>query len=148
MTCNDPVRLPTSTIVAIPMGMPVLVGGPPALDLLAALMAFIRCRWVSDQLHKILRAAEGSWKSKVICFLTGHPVDVASGMVVTDFVDFELPGPVPFKFERNYYSRSDYCGPLGCGWHHSYDQFIRVEESRIVLKAEDGRELTSVRSRW
>jgi RHS repeat-associated protein len=141
MTCSDPVRLPTSTIIAIPMGPPVLIGGPPAFDFLAVLMAGIRCRWVSEKLHKLLRAPQGSWRSKIICFFTGHPVDVASGMVMTDFVDFELPGPIPFKFERTYYSRSDYNGPLGYGWHHSYDQFIRLEKKRIVLKAGDGREL-------
>jgi RHS repeat-associated protein len=141
MTCGEPIRLPSSTIIAIPMGLPVLVGGPPTLDVMAALLASIRTQWVSEQLHSLLGATEGSWTSKIICFLTGHPVDVVSGMVLTSCVDFKLPGPIPFHFERNYYSRSNYRGPLGCGWHHSYDQYIRIDKTRIVLRAEDGREL-------
>jgi hypothetical protein len=32
-----------------------------------------------------------------ICTVTGHPVDVATGKLFTDFVDFELPGPLPFE---------------------------------------------------
>jgi RHS repeat-associated protein len=141
MTCSEPVRLPSSTIIAIPMGLPVLVGGPPTLDIMAALMASLRSRWVSEQLHALFGAAEGSWTSKIICFFTGHPVDVASGMVTTSAMDLWVPGPIPFKFERNYYSRSDYNGPLGHGWRHFYDQSIVMGRRRIVLKAGDGRDL-------
>jgi RHS repeat-associated protein len=141
MTCSEPVRLPSSTIIAIPMGLPVLVGGPPHLDIMAALLASLRSRWVSEQLHALFGAAEGSWTSKIICFFTGHPVDVASGMVMTSSVDFKLPGPIPFQLERTYYSRSDYDGPLGFGWRHTYDQSIVLEKKRIVLRAGDGRDV-------
>lgn len=141
MSCGEPIRLPSSTILAIPLGPPVLIGGPPALDFMAALMSMIKTSWVSDRLHALLKAPPGSWRSKIICFLTGHPVDVATGMMLTDAVDLELPGPIPFKMERTYYSRSTYNGPLGYGWAHSYDQFIRFEEHRIVLHDGDGREI-------
>jgi RHS repeat-associated protein len=141
MTCGEPIRVPSSTIIAIPVGLPVLVGGPPTLDVMAALFAMIRTQWVSEKLHDLLGAAEGSWTSKVICFLTGHPVDVVSGMVLTDHVDFRLPGPIPFEFSRQYYSRSEYMGPLGFGWSHAFDQAIRVERRRIVLRGPDGRDL-------
>ena len=141
MTCGEPVRLPTSTIIAIPMGFPVLVGGPPTLDVLAALMASIRTQWISGKLHALLGAAEGSWTSKIICLFTGHPVDVVTGMVMTDAVDLRLPGSIPCLFERTYYSRSNYQGPLGHGWAHTYDQHIHVERKRIVLHAGDGRDL-------
>jgi uncharacterized Zn-binding protein involved in type VI secretion len=33
MSCGEPVRLPSSTVVAIPKGMPVMVGGPPSLSI-------------------------------------------------------------------------------------------------------------------
>ena len=63
----------------------------------------IRTKWFSDVLHKLLNP--GRLLSKLICFLTGHPVDVVSGQLIADAVDFELPGPIPLVFERNYYSR-------------------------------------------
>jgi RHS repeat-associated protein len=139
ITCNDPVNLPTSVVMSIPMGPPVFTGGPTAVDWLAAILSAIRTKWVSDKLHEILGAESGSWRSKIICFLTGHPVDVATGRVLTDHVDFTLPGPIPFRFERHYYSASTYDGPLGRGWHHAYDQYIAIGQEGILLRSEDGR---------
>jgi len=138
MSCGEPVRLPSSTSIAFPWGPPVLIGGPPALDFWAAGPGMIRSQWVSGRLHGLFRATQGSWRSKIICFLTGHPVDVMSGMVLTDAVDFQLPGPIPLAFERTYYSKSRYNGSLGYGWCHSYDQDIRIERKRIVYRAADG----------
>src|SRR5262249_50072328 len=79
ITCNDPINLPTSVVMAIPMGRPVLIGGPTSLDVMAAVLAAIRTQWVSDKLHSLFKAKPGSWLSKAICFFTGHPVDVVSG---------------------------------------------------------------------
>lgn len=142
MDCAEPVRIPNGAVIAVPMGMPVLVGGPPALDLLAGLMAAVRTKFVTGALRRLTRAAEGSWRAKIICLLTGHPVDVVSGMMLTDAVDFELPGPIPVRFERTYYSKgSGWSGPLGYGWGHTYDQSLRIEDDRIVHRAGDGREI-------
>lgn len=145
MTCAQPVRLPSSTVIAVPMGAPVLVGGPPALDFMATLMGMIRTQWVAGKLHALVSRIRPrrlrNFLHRAVCFFTGHPVDVMTGKVVTDFVDFKLPGYIPFKFERVYYSTSTYEGPLGHGWHHTYDQHIKIEDSYIVLCAEDGREI-------
>ena len=141
ITCNDPVNLPTSVVMSIPMGAPVFTGGPTAVDWMAVALSAIRTKWVSDKLHGIFKAKPGSWRSKIICFLTGHPVDVATGRVLTGYLDFQLPGPSRFRFERNYYSASTYEGPLGFGWHHSYDQHVRAEDGRIILHSEDGRDI-------
>jgi RHS repeat-associated protein len=141
ITCNDPINLPTSVVMSIPMGRPVFTGGPTAVDWLAVALSAIRTKWVSDKLHGILGAKPGSWRSKIICFLTGHPVDVATGRVLTAHTDAEIPGSVPFRFERNYYSASNYDGPLGIGWHHSYDQHITVHSDRILYRSQDGREI-------
>jgi RHS repeat-associated protein len=138
-TCNDPINMPTSVVMAIPMGPPVNIGGPTAVDVMAAVLSAIRTQWVSEQLHSLLKLKPGSWGSKIVCFLTGHPVDVASGRVLTDQTDFALPGPLPFKFERNYSSASEYDGPLGRGWHHSFDQSVVVGKESILLRWEDGR---------
>jgi YD repeat-containing protein len=142
MNCAEPVRIPNGAVIAVPMGMPVIVGGPPALDLMAGLMAMARTKFVTGALRRLTRAAEGSWRAKFICLLTGHPVDVASGMMLTDAVDVELPGPIPVRFERTYHSRgAAWTGALGWGWGHNYDESIRFDDRRITLRAGDGREL-------
>lgn len=147
MSCSEPVRLPSSAVLAIPKGKPVLIGGPPALDLMAAAFAAIRTRFVSDTLNawlsRILR--QGRLRrllSRAVCFLTGHPVDVATGRMLTSRVDFELPGPLPLKFERFYDSAcSSRALSLGYGWSHSLDQAVWRERGRVVYRAEDGREI-------
>ncbi len=76
---------------------------------------------------------------RAICTATGHPVDVATGKVFTDQVDVELPGPIPFQFERVWYSSSSYDGPLGHGWHHSYDLALLEEDGIVAVRLPDGR---------
>ena len=142
-TCNFPVNLPTSTLIAIPAGKPVIVGGPTSMDWMAAVTTGIRTKWFSNTLHKLLKP--GRRLSKVICFLTGHPVDVMSGEVLTDAVDFELPGPIPIVFERNYYSRDRYEGPLGAAWHHPLDASVHETfkfQDVLKVRLPDGRECT------
>ncbi|RPD45944.1 DUF4280 domain-containing protein, partial [Hymenobacter sediminis] len=74
------------------------------------------------------------------CTREGHPVDVAAGLVFTEAVDFELPGPIPFVWERIWYSRSTHQGALGHGWHHRYDLALTVEEDgTLALRMADGR---------
>src|SRR5207245_5214664 len=68
-----------------------------------------------------------------------HPVDVATGRVLTDQVDFELPGPLPIRWERNYHTASTYNGPLGHRWHHSYDLALRIVQEAVVVRLGDGR---------
>ncbi len=76
---------------------------------------------------------------RAICTVTGHPVDVATGKVLTDFVDLELPGPLPFKLERVWYSTSTYDGPLGHGWHASFDMALAEDEEVVGVRLADGR---------
>jgi hypothetical protein len=33
MSCGELVRLPSSTVLTIPKGMPVMIGGPPAISI-------------------------------------------------------------------------------------------------------------------
>ena len=157
--------LPTTVLMAIPAGPPVLVGGPPTIDMMAMAMklgmaglgkAFKKLKKtkamkkLSDKLHD---AAEGAMKKvgipknirnkvhKGICSVTGHPVDIASGKVFTDHIDFELPGPIPLVWERTWFSTSTYNGPLGYGWHHSYDMALALDTPNQVLaiRMADGR---------
>jgi len=79
---------------------------------------------------------------RTACFLTGHPVDVATGRVLTSATDFALPGPLPLTFERSYDSSMSFRdGPLGPGWSHSLHQAVWTERGKVVYRAEDGREI-------
>ncbi|NII29532.1 hypothetical protein HB364_30915 [Pseudoflavitalea sp. X16] len=76
------------------------------------------------------------------CTTHGEPVDVATGRVFTESVDFELPGPVPLVWGRIWYADSLYNGPLGHGWHHRYDMAIQENEKDfLLLRNWDGRDI-------
>jgi hypothetical protein len=101
-SCSDPADLPLSSVVTIPKGPPVLVGGPPSLNLAAAAGrllagAAVRTAFRAGSAAFKLVARLGATRlrnfvPKARCWLTGHPVDVSTGRVVTDAVDFERPG--------------------------------------------------------
>ncbi len=159
--------LPTTVVLPIPVGMPVLVGGPPTISLMAlgmrAGMAGLgkglkklrklqkgsqRVKRVSNRIHraadKVLDKLKVSNKARnkvhrKICAVTGHPVDVVTGKVFTEAVDLDLPGSLPFEFERVWYSTSTHRGALGHGWHHSYDMSLVVKNDVIVARLADGR---------
>ena len=146
LSCSEPVRLPSSVVLAVPKGPPILIGGPPSLDIMAAVTASLRTRFMSDSLHALVSHMRPSrfrnFLNRVVCFFTGHPVDVATGKVMTDCVDAELPGPLPLRIERVYSSAfASRDGPLGHGWSLSLDQAVWEERGRVVLLEDDGREL-------
>lgn len=147
MSCSDPVRLPSSVLLAVPKGLPVLVGGPPAIDWMAAAKAFfLRNKWTAGLLHQLVSLLPPgrlqNLLGKGVCFLTGHPVDVATGRLLTWSEDFVLRGPLPLAFERNYSSGwAERPSTLGHGWSHTYDERIWVERGRVVYLAGDGREI-------
>ncbi|MGG5506992.1 MULTISPECIES: DUF6531 domain-containing protein [unclassified Myroides] len=78
---------------------------------------------------------------KSIKTYVGHPIDVAGGDLFTDSRDFSFAGIIPLSFERVWYSNSDYNGPLGYGWHHSYDMalFVNTDFRRAQVRLADGR---------
>ena len=157
--------LPLSVILSIPMGMPIMVGGPPTISMMAlgmrGLMAGLgklnKLRKSSKMMKKMSKkahdAATKAMKKmgvppniqnkvhRAICSATGHPVDIATGKVFAEFVDFELPGPIPLRWERVYYSCSVLDGGLGYGWHHSYDMALAFDEDKqgVALRSPDGR---------
>ncbi|RZL04428.1 MAG: hypothetical protein EOO62_21105, partial [Hymenobacter sp.] len=71
----------------------------------------------------------------------GEPVDVATGKVINEGVDFELAGPLPLVWGRVWYSTSEHEGALGHGWHHAYDEelYVDVAEELVIMRLSDGR---------
>jgi YD repeat-containing protein len=105
-------------------------------------------RAVSDRLHKLAGKVfdklglSPSLRNKVhrsICAVTGHPVDIATGKLFTEFVDLRLGGPFPFALERVWHSTSTYQGPFGHGWHASFDVGLAVDEKVVGVRLADGR---------
>ncbi len=76
---------------------------------------------------------------RAICTVTGHPVDIATGKVFTDFVDLALLGPIPYKLERVWFSTSTYEGPFGHGWHASFDMALAEDREVLGVRLGDGR---------
>jgi len=159
-------KMPTSIVTPIPAGLPVLVGGSPTISMTAMIMkgvmmgggALLRrfrrfqqnsnfWRNLSQRLNR--RADEimgeaGNLRNRVrraICAVTGHPVDIATGKVFTEHIDFELPGPIPLQWERVYFSTSIHQGPVGFGWHHRYDMMLQADlnEELVMVRLADGR---------
>jgi len=149
--------LPTSVVLPIPAGPLVLVGGPPTFNWMAmAFKAFGALRKLQRGSKAMRRLSQRlqdiaaqifqnprirNLANRLICMLTGHPVDVATGKVLTEQVDFELPGPIPLKWERVWYSTSIAETAIGHGWHHSYDLALGfdLEEGVVGLRMADGR---------
>ncbi|EPX61056.1 hypothetical protein D187_001708 [Cystobacter fuscus DSM 2262] len=162
--------LPTSIALSIPVGPPVFVGGPPTISMSGLAMKLAmggllkglkkarklqkssrRMKALSDRIHrKAARVMDSLGMSqrardrvhKALCTLTGHPVDVVTGRVVTEATDWELPGPIPLRFTRHYSSSLAWRDTaMGYGWNHSLDLAVWEEDGRVVYRAEDGREL-------
>jgi len=111
--------LPTTVVLCVPMGPIVMIGGPPTISMMAMAMKGViaglkklrglmkaskKIKKLSDKIHKAANKLCDKLKigdkaraavHKAICTVTGHPVDVATGRVFTDQIDFEVAGPLP-----------------------------------------------------
>ncbi|MEW8287618.1 MAG: DUF6531 domain-containing protein, partial [Candidatus Thiodiazotropha endolucinida] len=71
---------------------------------------------------------------------TGNPIHVVTGNKYQQEVDLTpLPGALGLLFKRHYNSHSDYSGPLGHGWSHSYDLSFKPDGDGYRLRQSDGR---------
>ncbi|MET0388888.1 MAG: DUF6531 domain-containing protein [Polyangiales bacterium] len=70
-----------------------------------------------------------------------RPVDVTNGQVYIGRWELELPGTLGLRWGRLWLSRSSYAGPLGRGWHHSYDIALQETRKALVYNLSDGRDL-------
>ncbi|MBL7703853.1 MAG: hypothetical protein JNM14_16505 [Ferruginibacter sp.] len=149
--------LPTSVCIPIPAGPPVIVGGPYVPDLIGMLMNLamsfgfgclmkaggaLAKKALTKLNHTVLKKFKSTESlSKLFCKHGFEPVNLITGSVLYEGVDFELPGTIPIRWERNWYSDSDYTGLLGHGTHCSYDLMLQVfhEDNAIGIMLPDGR---------
>ncbi len=141
---------PTSMLLVITSGgKPVLVGGPPTIDLFQLMFKMalkgLGKLWkkargkakAPDTKNPRLGKAQPEARSKCV----GDPVDVVTGQVRSEALDVELPGPIPLRWRRNYLGNMGTRGPLGNNWHHSYNMGIHeMENGYFTLRLADGRE--------
>ncbi|SHO54704.1 RHS repeat-associated core domain-containing protein [Vibrio quintilis] len=110
-----------------------------------------KCHKAADKVfdQKLLKKCDNFREGvhNAICTLTGHPIDVIAGYVTTEQqTDISLPGPMPFVWQRCYYSDSSYQGQLGYGWHHSYDYALLDNHTDyLLIQLPDGRACGTLR---
>jgi RHS repeat-associated protein len=142
---------PTSMLLIITSGgAPVLVGGPPTIDLFQLAIQFglkgMGKLWgknkpkVDTPKPKKAKLGDVQPPSKTKC--KGEPIDMATGRVYSINTDIELPGPIPFIWERTYYSDIEVNGSLGYNWHYSYNMGLYdMGNGYATLRLSDGREI-------
>jgi RHS repeat-associated protein len=136
--------MPTGFVMAIPSHNVIVNPIPTPMNPIAALTKLLNFG-IAKLLHKLISKIPGGRLSgalhKAVCHVTGHPVDVVSGMLFSDEEDFALPGVIPFSWERTWYSDSIYEGPLGHGWYHNYDMAFAIDEktNQAAFRMNDGR---------
>lgn len=153
----------TAVMVVLPLGKPVIVGGPKVeqelklADLINALMLMglmhglkFAVKMLGKLLTKLMAKIEAKFPGfkkfraavqPFVCKYLGEPVDAASGHMASYLEGFTLPGPIPFVWEANYYSDSNYDGPLGKNIYHSYDITLMVDDadSMVIMNDTAGR---------
>lgn len=147
---------PMSMMIYIPAGNSVFVGGPKiphkytVAEMAMRLVGMTAVKGLGRLFKKAFNALKGLTKKignlkmgpkKLKCWLGKDPVNLVTGIVYYEGEDFQLPGPIPIVWERNWYSDSDYKGLLGHGTHCSYDLFLKISEQddAIIVHLPDGR---------
>jgi RHS repeat-associated protein len=115
--------LPTSTMLPIPAGNPVLVGGPPIMNMMAAAAALFKAFRGSALAKRIFRNFPSGYIKCVV--FDAEPVNSITGEVVVQQRDFTVEGRLPLTWDRYYASHDPFVGALGRGWQCPAD--IRVE---------------------
>lgn len=148
--------LPTSFCIPLQWGKPVMVGGPlvPNFSLMALLKAFVLgsfLKVLGKIGGKMLKALNNKMLKKFpstkklsarLCKMGFEPVDLVTGRVNYEYTDFELPGPIPVKWTRNWDSDSSINGLMGHGVQLSYDRCVQLwpEEAVLSVTLADGRQ--------
>ncbi|MBI2807784.1 MAG: RHS domain-containing protein [Planctomycetes bacterium] len=145
--------LPTSVVLAVPAGPPVMIGGPPIINFMAMAMklgmaalgkAFKKlmktnlAKKAGAAFKKARQKAFGKMKPGFLkCkVLKAEPVNSITGEVVVEQQDFALPGRLPFDWIRTYGSQNERSGLCGHGWETPADARIVFESDGSVTFAD------------
>jgi hypothetical protein len=73
------------------------------------------------------------------------PIDLRSGNLFQQFLDYRTSGPNPLSLIRYYNSMSSsstLAGTLGPGWRTNYDRYLRLSPNSVAAERADGKEYT------
>lgn len=125
--------LPTSTMLPIPAGRPVLVGGPPVMNMMAAAAALFKAFRGSKLAKKLFENFPSGFIKCVI--FDAEPVNSITGEVVVQQNDFTVEGRLPLVWDRYYASHDDFAGALGHGWRSLADTRIELVRDDLQFGA-------------
>ncbi|MDR5825967.1 DUF6531 domain-containing protein, partial [Caballeronia sp. LZ043] len=121
--------LPTATMLPIPADRPVLVGGPPVMNMMAMAAGLFRAFRGSALAKRLFRNFPSGFIKCVI--FDAEPVNSITGEVVVQQHDFTIDGRLPLVWDRYYASHDMIPGSLGRGWRSPADihvDLLRDEE--------------------
>jgi RHS repeat-associated protein len=144
--CSDPSDTPVGKVIGT-AAMVLVGGGSSGGDAERAQASANAMKAAAAACHKWINAnmppgPEREQAHRNLCTATGHPIDVATGKLMTRSIDLELPGRIPFKFIRNYSSCRPEPGPCGWGWRHSYQLELIIGPDFVAHRDANGRFLS------
>lgn len=132
-TTRSYTSLPTATMLPIPMGRPVLVGGMPVLNLLALTKSLWKA-FRGSALAKKLADKMGLESGFLRCtVLDAEPVHSITGEVVVEQQDFHLPGRLPFSWVRYYRGHYVERSSLGHAWQTLADCRLEIVRHGLLI---------------
>ncbi len=154
-TPDGKLMLPTSVVLPIPGGPPVLIGGAPTIFTMAFAMKiglaalgkmfkkFAGSNLAKKLKDKFKKARQKMFKNMKPGFLKckilkAEPVNSITGEVVVEQSDFNLEGRIPFEWNRTWGSHSEYRGALGNGWQSPADIRLEIDSDGQVLFFDGG----------
>lgn len=127
--------LPTTMVLSIPL--PVVVGGPPTISLMALGMR-VGMALLGALLSKIKKARAARKAQNGVHCHGAHPVDVLTGANFDEFVDVRSAPPGLFCWRRRYTTaHADRQEVLGWGFRHEYQHTLHL--LRQAWRYEDAR---------
>ena len=129
--------MPTSVLLPIPVGRPVLVGGTPIFNMFFALGALFKaCKAfrgsaAAIKLANKLKLKSGGFKGGGLsgflrcAVLKAEPVNTITGEVYVPHNDFTIEGRLPLAWDRSYFGHDTHDGAVGASWQTPAD--IRLE---------------------
>ncbi|HKX63506.1 MAG TPA: RHS repeat-associated core domain-containing protein, partial [Verrucomicrobiae bacterium] len=147
--------LPTSVVLCVPGGPPVLVGGAPTISLMALGMrigmaglgkAFKKFKKKFKKFRKKKgkgkKPKKGKSPDNAPCGTDAHPVDVVTGACVDTCIDYVSPAPFPFRWIRHYDSADAQSpGVVGAGFRHEYQRTLEKTVDGFTYVNETGEEI-------
>ena len=149
----NPLNLPTSFVIPLPHGNPVIVGGPPTISFMQ--LAFKALfKFFGKGLQALLRKFPKKLVKCAPCLtgkimmvlanpatmaLISNPVDASTGKSVKADDDFSLPGTMELTFTRVHSGGEFTDGLLGKGWFDPWSEYLIFNKGNIDFHTANAR---------